>query len=147
MILHGGENIQYHQHNIRQNSALGNTGKNEIVLLFKMTELYIFRKSNLWLKAYSENTGLLRTEFKNRVQFLSAVKHNLYCSLRHIVLTQIKLEKMYKRNRENYNVTHFRRNVGKLDYKVFLLFFSSQIFRKYFVCLPNMCDVWQRIFV
>lgn len=126
---------------------MGNKHKTEIVILFEMSLLFIFRNSNLCLKSYSENSELQRTELKSRVQFLSFVKRNLYSSQRHTILTLIKLGKIYKRNRENYNVTHFRRNVVTLYCKVFLTFFSPQIFRKYFVCLPSMCDVWLRIFV
>jgi hypothetical protein len=121
---------------------MGKAHNNEIVILCKMSEIFIFRNYSLWLKSYSENSELLRTELKGRVLFLSFVKCNLSCSMRHIILTLIKLENIYRRNRKNYNVTHFPRNVVTFDFKVFLTFFSSQIFRKYFVCLPNMCDVW-----
>jgi hypothetical protein len=85
-----------------------------------MNEILIFRNSNLWLKSYSENSELLRTELESRVRFLSFVKRNLSCSLRHKFLRLIKLEKTYKRNRVNYSVTHCRRNVMTSDCKVFL---------------------------
>lgn len=56
---------------------MGNKHKNEIVILFKMSEIFFLCSSNLWLKSYSENSELLRTELKSRVQCLSFVKRNL----------------------------------------------------------------------
>jgi len=48
MILQGrGYLVSSTQHSI--NSALGKAHKNDIVILCKMSELFIFRNSSLWL--------------------------------------------------------------------------------------------------
>jgi hypothetical protein len=106
-----------------------------------MSELFIFRNSNLWLKSYSENSELLRTELKSRVRFLSFVKRNLSCSPRHIILTLTKLEKIQTKPRElQCDSFPKKRSDVRLQgiFNVFLLTDFQKIFRllaKYVRCL------------